>query len=234
MAFLYETHVHTTAASRCGVFSPEENVHRFKSMGYTGIFITDHFFNGNTSVPYKELPWEEAIDQYCSAYERAKAEGDKIGLDVFFGFENSYTGNDILTYGLGKDWLKAHPEIMQMSIRQYCEFARAEGGLVVHAHPFREAGYIDVIRLLPRSVDAVEVLNGHCTDFQNDRALEYARNYNLGVTAGSDFHGRHTFLCAASLEKRLQSVSDYCEAVRSFAVTPVVTFDKREENVPCD
>lgn len=234
MAFLYETHIHTNASSLCGVFTPEEIVHRFKGLGYTGIFVTDHFFNGNTCVPYKNLSWEEAIDQYCSAYERAKAEGDKIGLDVFFGFENSYSGNDILTYGLGKDWLKAHPEIMQMSIRKYCEFARSEGGFVVQPHPFREAGYIEVIRLLPRSVDAVEVINGHCSDFQNDRAREYALNYDLAPTAGSDFHGRTSFLTAVSSEKRLASVADYCEAVRSRSVTPIVFFDKREEKILCD
>ncbi|MBP3300464.1 MAG: PHP domain-containing protein [Clostridia bacterium] len=229
MAFLYDPHVHTSVGSRCSKVLPEEAVQRFAKMGYAGIFITEHFFNNpSTTVPFREIPWEEAIEQYCRPYEMAKAEGEKVGLQVFFGFENSYQGNDILTYGLGKDWLKAHPEIMDMPIRQYCEFARAEGGFVVHAHPFREAKYIDLIRLMPRSVDAVEILNGSCSDFQNDRAAEYARNYGLAVTGGSDYHGSKPLLCAIDSPVRFGTVADFCEAVRCGDATPVVAIDGRE------
>ncbi|MBQ4322475.1 MAG: PHP domain-containing protein [Clostridia bacterium] len=235
MAFIYDTHIHTSVGSRCGHVPPEEVVRRFKKRGYTGIFITDHFFNNpSTTVPFKEIPWEDAIEQYCLPYETAKKEGEKVGLQVFFGFENSYQGNDILTYGLDKEWLKAHPEIMQMPIRQYCEFARSEGGLVVHAHPFREAGYIDLIRLMPRSVDAVEVLNASCSDFQNARAAEYATNYDLAVTGGSDYHAGKSFLCATSSKVPFASVGDFCDAVRRREVTPIVTYDRRDEKILCD
>ncbi len=235
ISYLYDPHIHTSVGSKCSRVLPEEAVHRFKKMGYTGIFITDHFFNNaSTTVPYRDIPWEDAVEQYCIPYQRAKAEGEKVGLDVFFGFENSYQGNDILTFGLGKDWLKAHPEILDLSIREYCEFARSEGGLVVHAHPFREAGYIDLIRLMPRSVDAVEILNGTCSDFQNDRAAEYARNYDLAVIGGSDYHKAKPLLCACSSPVRFREVSDFCDAVRSRQVSAVVTFDGRDKDLLSD
>ncbi len=234
MSFIYETHLHTSVGSKCGRQTPEEQVRRFHRYGYTGIFVTDHFFNGNTAVPYQSLPWEDAVDQFLESYERAKAEGEKVGLDVFFGFENSYQGNDVLTYGLGRDWLKAHPEIMKMPMRQYCQFARSEGGFVVHAHPFREAGYIDLIRLLPRSVDAVEILNANRTDFENERAEEFARNYNLPVTAGSDIHAPQRRLCGVSSPVRFTSPSDYCEAVLRGEATPTVVFDGRNEDLFCE
>ena len=32
--------------------------------GYTGIFVTDHFFNGNTAVP-ADLPWRERVERFC-------------------------------------------------------------------------------------------------------------------------------------------------------------------------
>ena len=231
MSFLYETHIHTLVGSRCGKVLPEEIVRRFHRRGYDGIFITDHFLNNpSTTVPYRTVPWADAIDQYCIPYERAKAEGDKIGLKVFFGFENSYEGNDILTYGLEKDWLKAHPEIMDMPLRQYCEFARSEGGLVVHAHPFREAAYVNMIRLLPRSVDAVEALNGNCTDFENRMAQEYAANYGLPVTGGSDYHRSKPYLCSTASEVPLGDVSEFCVAVRKKLVSAAVTFDGRSED----
>ena len=50
---------------------------------------------------------------------------------------------------------------------------RENGGYIVHAHPFREkanAYSIDMIRLMPRDVDAVETYNAHSTDFQNSMA----------------------------------------------------------------
>lgn len=228
MPYLYETHLHTSAGSKCAYDSPEEQVKRYHRYGYTGIFVTDHFLNGNTTVP-KGLSWTESINAFCEGYERAFAAGKEFGLDVFFGFESSYRGNDILTYGLEKDWLMNHPEIMEMSMRKYCEFARSEGGLVVHAHPFREAGYIEMIRLLPRSVDAVEVLNGCRSDFENDRAAEFARNYNLAVTGGSDIHRAQHRLCGISSPVRFSNVGQYCDAVRNREVTPVVVFDGRPD-----
>ncbi|MBO5213340.1 MAG: PHP domain-containing protein [Clostridia bacterium] len=233
MSYIYETHLHTSLGSLCSRVSPEDQIRRLHHYGYTGAFVTEHFFNGNTAIP-KDLPWEEAIDRFMLSYDLAKAEGDRLGLDVFFGFECSYNGNDVLTYGLGREWLKSHPEMMEMSMRQYCEFARAEGGFVVHAHPFREAGYIDLIRLLPRSVDAVEILNANRSDFQNDRAEEYARNYELPVTAGSDLHIPQCRLAGVSSPVRFASEMDYCNAVRQGQVSPIVVFDGRETNTLCD
>lgn len=230
MAYLYETHLHTSVGSKCSSQTPEEQLRRFQHYGYTGVFITDHFLNGNTTVD-RSLPWEDAICAYCRAYEEACEVGARIGIDVFFGFESSYAGNDVLTYGLGKDWLLAHPEIMEMSMRAYCEFARSEGGLVVHAHPFREADYIDLIRLMPRSVDAVEVLNACRTDFENDRAAEYARNYGLAVTAGSDIHRAQKRLCAVSSPVRFTCEADYCNAVRNGALSIVTPYDGRPDRV---
>lgn len=229
MGYLYDTHIHTSLGSRCGDIDPTEIVRRYHKMGFTGIFITDHFFNNpSTTVPFRDLPWKEAVAQYCRPYEVAKQEGDRIGLDVFFGFENSYQGNDILTFGLDCAWIQAHPEIMDMSIRAYCEFARSQGGLVIHAHPFREAKYIDLIRLLPRSVDGVEILNGSCNDFENERAAEYARNYGLAVTGGSDYHRPKPYLCGVDSPVRFRTVDDFCAAVRARTLTPSVIFDGRK------
>ena len=60
--------------------------------------VTDHFFNGNTAID-RSLPWEEKVELYCRGYENAKEEGDKIGLDVFFGVEWAFHGDEFLLYG---------------------------------------------------------------------------------------------------------------------------------------
>lgn len=76
MSYIYETHLHSCVASACGRSEPEEYIPYYKKLGYSGIFVTDHFFNGNTCIP-DTLPWEERVNRYCLSYERAKAEGDK-------------------------------------------------------------------------------------------------------------------------------------------------------------
>ncbi len=102
--YLYETHCHTTPASRCASAKGEEMADYYKSKGYTGIIVTDHFFNGNTGID-RSLPWNEWVEQFCTGYENAKKRGGQIGLDVFFGFEYNKNGAEFLIYGLGKDWL---------------------------------------------------------------------------------------------------------------------------------
>ena len=95
---------------------------------------------------------------------------------------------DFLVYGLDKEWLKAHPEIVDMPIRQCLEFFMCEGAFIVQAHPFRESSYIEMIRLLPRHVHGVEVLNSNRNDTENGAAEVYAKYYNLFRLAGTDNH----------------------------------------------
>ncbi len=207
----YETHAHTSETSRCSHISGGELAEFYKSLGYTGLFITDHFFNGNTTVP-RGLDWHERVDLFCAGYDAAKAVGDKIGLDVFFGWEYSINGNDFLIYGLDRDWLHAHPDQLDWKLRDYMSCVRADGGFVVHAHPFREAGYIELIRLIPRDVDAVEIINSSMPPEVNERAEWYADSYGLLKTAGSDNHvGRRELLAGVDLPKRISSAREYGE-----------------------
>ena len=217
MLYKYETHMHTSEGSLCSSSSAEEMAMKYKSEGYTGVFVTDHFFNGNCAVP-KDLPWDEKVDRYCLGYEHAKAKGDEIGLDVFFGVEFGNGETDLLTYGIDKHWLKAHPEIMDMPFEEYVPFARAEGAMVIQAHPFREAPYIHKF-VLVHGVDGIEILNdsmrGDRSIF-NDRAKIYAGWYDLPVTAGSDAHNTtdRFYGGGVALEHRIKSPSDYISAVK--------------------
>ena len=159
----------------------------YKEAGYTGIIITDHFFRGNTCIR-KDLPWEERIDLFCKGYENAKARGDEIGIDVFFGWEETFEGQDFLIYGLDKNWMKAHPEMEYWTIREQFEAVNQAGGMVIHAHPFRDRPYIPKIRLFPDHVHGVEIFNAGNFEEENEEAYMYAKKYNLPVTAGSDSH----------------------------------------------
>lgn len=93
-----------------------------------------------------------------------------------------------------------HPDLLSLSLTDYCDLVHRDGGFIIHAHPFRQADYINMIRLLPHKVDAVEVINVFNTDFENKQAEEYANNYDLYKIAGSDnHHGRIKNIVAYSL-----------------------------------
>jgi predicted metal-dependent phosphoesterase TrpH len=153
---------------------------------------------------------------FCRGYENAYEEGKRIGIDVFFGWEYTFRGTDLLTYGLDKDWLLQNPGLLDLHINQYCDLVHRDGGFIVHAHPFREADYIDLIRLLPRKIDAVEVMNACRTDFENDCADKYADMYGLLKFAGTDNHrGFLDRLSGIQLKRSLEDIGDMIEAVKN-------------------
>ena len=215
MEYIYETHCHTSQGSACGRMTGEELARFYKDAGYDGVIVTDHFFNGNCAVD-PSLPWKKKCELYCAGYRDARRVGDEIGLTVMFGIEYSYFGTDLLIYGLNEDWLKAHPEIMDMYVKDFMRFVYENGGLIVHAHPFRKASYIDTIRLFPYDVDAVEVYNAGNDPKADERANWYADSYGLVKVAGSDRHGVYSEeRCAVVFDEKLESIEDYMRLVRA-------------------
>ena len=185
-----ETHMHTSQSSACASSTAEEMVNAYKNLGYNGVIITDHFLNGSTTVDRSQC-WEKQIEDFCKGYEAAKLEGDKIGIDVFFGLEYTYAGTDLLTYGVDKHWLIEHPEIMDLPVPEYIKLIQSSGGMIIEAHPFREASYITTIRLYPKFVDGMEVRNTapeHYTKVGDDLSRAVCEAYNLCMTSGSDSH----------------------------------------------
>ena len=185
--FKYETHLHTSPASRCAIADVRESLAFYKAKGYDGVFITNHFLDGNIGCD-KSLPYAEQLDFYFADYDEALSLSHEIGIRVFLGVELTYKGTDFLVYGLDKAWFFAHPEIMEMKKSDELRLMMEEGALVIQAHPFREARYIDHIRLFPRHVHGIEIFNAARTDFENKMAKIYAEEYGLLPFAGSDNH----------------------------------------------
>ena len=209
----YETHCHTSAGSWCGKISPEDQAECYQKMGYAGICLTEHF---PISKKFEIEDWGEKVSLIEKSFLAAEKRGKEIGLQVFFAFEYGYKGTDILTYGLGPDWLRAHPEIKEMRVEEYMQLAHDAGGFLVHAHPFRAAQYIKAIRLVPNLTDAVEILNANRTDFENAEALHYAEAYGLKKSVGTDNHvGFNKRMCGIEVESRLENVGDVIESIRS-------------------
>ena len=220
--YLYETHVHTNPVSACAKVSVEEMLNAYKKEGYAGVFMTDHFIDGNLNLEARAMPYEERIEFYFSAYEEGKAVGEEIGIDVFCGIEMSYGGTDFLVYGIDKEWCLAHKDMDKMKKSELLKLMMSEGALIIQAHPFREAAYIDHIRLFPRCVHGVEVFNANRTEFENKLAEQYAENYGLLRFAGSDNHtGKSQKLRGGMVtDKPIASVADFIDQVMSGSAKP--------------
>lgn len=212
-----ETHMHTAECSACASASGAQQADQYKALGYDTIIITDHFFNGNTSID-RDLPWEEKVERFCKGYENAKKRGDEIGLNVLFGLEYAWNGADFLAYGIDKQWLLDNPDLLDISVQEFCDRVHDNGGIVVHAHPFREAHwYIFELKFLPWHCDGVEVYNaGNREKIWNERAIWYAEQYGLTQTAGSDCHhiGGDRFFGVLT-EFEISDITQYIDAVKN-------------------
>lgn len=214
--FLYETHLHTKEASACSVSWACEYIQPYVNAGYSGIIVTDHFFNGNSCIS-RSLPWEQKIQQFCKGYENAKQAGDHAGLSVFFGWEHSYGNDEYLIYGLDKAWLLAHPQILEWDHLQLFEAVDSSGGCMVQAHPFRERPYLSAIHLRPFAVHGIEAVNAE-NDAEFDRkAYAYAQKYQLGMTSGNDIHDAAKVGLVPggmAFEHPLHTIADFVKAIK--------------------
>jgi predicted metal-dependent phosphoesterase TrpH len=186
--FYVQLHLHTAESSACGKSGGAEMARACKEAGYDLIVTTDHFMNANINC-HKFAPWEEKVERLFAGYYAAKAEGDRIGLTVLKGWETFTKGPEFLTYGLGEDFLLAHPGIDKLGREEYLSLVHAAGGWVIHAHPFRRAVYIPPFKTNPSGVDAFEVYNAGNSDPNfNQKALDMATRMGLVQTAGADAH----------------------------------------------
>ncbi len=223
MLYKYETHLHTREGSACGASSGRDMAYAAKEAGYTGIIVTDHNWGGNTRVDRK-LPWVDFVEAFCKGYEEAYKAGQEIDLDVFYGWEAGYQGTEFLIYGLDKQWMLDHPEIRDASVEEQFRLVDSSGGIVIHAHPYREEWYIPEIRLYPEYVHGVEVINAthsnpkstsHKDPDYNPLALAYAKKYNFPMTAGSDVHSTNMFGGGMCFKRRLKDIHDFVVAVKN-------------------
>ena len=170
MGFLYETHLHTSPVSRCGVSKPADYIDVYKRAGYCGFCITNHFFNGNSGVDHS-LPWKDQIDFFYAAYEEAFTAAQGTGIDVFFGIEYNFEGDEYLLYGLSKQWLYDHPQMMHWTHQELFDEVNKAGGLMIQAHPFRFREYMRAFVQHPECVHGFEVYNSCNRDDENPKAL---------------------------------------------------------------
>lgn len=221
--YKYETHLHTVEASACARNTAQDMMKAMKEAGYTGAFVTNHAWGGNTCVD-RSLPWKKWVEEFAKPYYLAKEWGDKNDFDVFYGYESGYNGTEFLIYGLTPEWMASHDELHDASVEEQIKIVHEGGGIVIHAHPYREEFYIPEVRLFPEYVDGVEGVNAthashlstaHNNPVFDERAIAYAREHNFPMTAGSDVHSVFSLGGGMLFSERIQNVKEFIDNVMS-------------------
>ncbi|MBR3934801.1 MAG: transposase [Clostridia bacterium] len=185
--YKYDLHVHTSQTSPCASMSGAEQARAYKDLGFAGIVITDHYYDGFFEKNASPT-WSESMDKYFAGYFDAKKEGDKIGLDVFQTAEVTLASLklDYLVYGVDPNFFYKNEKLFNLSEKELIDLVHSAGGFVYAAHPFRG----DKTECYPYgNIDGVEVINGNPLS-NNILAMEYAKERNLLMCSGSDAHNK--------------------------------------------
>lgn len=185
-SYRIDLHTHTKEVSSCGQVPARQVVEFYLQAGYSGIVITDHFYEGYFQS-LTGLNWSQKIDRFLSGYRQAVETGAKFDFQVFLGAEFRFNenNNDYLIYGFDEAFLLEHPSLYSLSLAQFHRHCLNTDILIYQAHPFR-AGMIPAN---PRHLHGVEVFNGNPRhNSRNQMAYAYAKHYGLKMISGSDFH----------------------------------------------
>ncbi len=178
-----ELHAHTSPVSGCSHILPEHLVDTYVQRGFTSIAITNHFmYDKNKSTdPAKK------IEYYLNDYYKAKKYAEKYGLNIILGCEArvSENENDYLIYGIRDEDLYKIEAVLDNDIIGFYKAVKNDTNMIFQAHPFRDG----MVRADLSSIDGIEAFNLHPT--HNSRvgvAARYAREHNLQIICGSDYH----------------------------------------------
>lgn len=181
-----ELHFHTAQSSHCGRVPAEDGVRQYKEAGYSGLVVTDHFSERERGGA-GEQKWDKVCECFLHGYRHAKQAAEGTDFQVLLGMEIRFphNENDFLVYGFTEEFIKEHPWIYMKELPDFRKIAEKEGLYIVQAHPFRPKCVLADIAYL----DGIEVYNGNPRhDSHNALALQVAREHDLGMTVGSDFH----------------------------------------------
>ncbi len=217
--FIIDPHIHTAEVSPCGKVNASRLISLYKKAGYRGLIITDHL---STYCPIfrEKISWREKIDLFFAGYELIKRIGESEGLVILSGFELTFNEapNDYLVYGINKEWLYRHDNLLDSTIEYFAESIIETGAVIIQAHPFRN-------RMIPREephIHGIEVYNGNPRhNSQNQKAMKYAKSHSLIPFSGSDFHQEED--CARGgmkFENPIQSIEAFISALKND--TPVL------------
>lgn len=179
----YDLHIHSKYSSD-GILDPEKIVKIATKRGLNGIAITDH---NTIKGGLKAKKYENEDFKVIIGSEISTERGEIIGLFL-------------------------EEEVKSKDVQGVISEIKDQNGIVIIPHPFDELrrSAFQPTKEDVEFIDCIEGFNSRCV-FQkyNKKAVEFAMNHNLTITAGSDAHfaweiGNAFILAESSGEEELR------------------------------
>lgn len=206
-----ELHAHTNPISPCGKLNADIVTEIYAASGVHSLVIANHL----GPKQYNIRSEAELCRDFLADYETAVKAAEGKDIDVIFAAEIHFLGtnNDYLVFGICPDDIERLVSYVPTNIKKFYTEFKNDKNLIIHAHPFRDK--MDDVPL--GYVDGIEVFNLHVA--HNSRiatAAHFARENDLLVTGGSDFHdpGKQS-LCLMRTRERLRDSYDVARAIKS-------------------
>jgi len=162
MAMIYELHSHTKYSNKCSNLEPVTLLKTAKKKQLNGIAITDH-------------------DTIRGALQTIELNKDK-DFKVIIGEEITTNSGHLLAYNIQE-------EIKSKNIIEAIEEIKQQGGLAIHAHPFRIISFYKFLKHFKNmKLDGLETVNGRSIYIDNKLAEITAKKHSLPGIGGSDSH----------------------------------------------
>lgn len=194
---LIDIHIHEENGSFDSQLNIEECIAQGEAKGLDGICITDH----------DSLYWREHIKAYQM----------KTDLLLLVGVEIYTLDGDLLCFGID------HLPKKRMSAKDTIAFVKAQGGVCIAAHPYREnnRGLKDLIYQLTE-LTAIEGLNGRTKDYNNKKTMALAKKFDLNICGGSDAHTvKEVGDFATYFRNEIKNEREFIESLKSGGYYPV-------------
>ena len=199
---LIDLHAHSSGISKCCRIPAEEVLRVAQEHGIDGIVLTNHY----VKTYVRDGDYAAFAKRYVTEYRYAKELGDACGLRVLFGIELTVAWDPkvhVLIYGVEESFLERYPTLFDLSQQELYELVKANGGVVVQAHPYRGGN-----RLLDTAyLDGIEI---SCHPLYEGTYLQeltaVAKTHGLLLTCGGDFHAdTHRPHCGMYLPDSIQT-----------------------------
>ena len=204
-----ELHCHSFPVSACGNFSAQETVDFYKEAGATSLVLTNHL-----NPLWMEGNPKDRAEEYLSDYRLAKdCGGDEINIILGVEIRFPENNNDYLVYGVDESDIEKIISLIPYGIANFYKEIKSKKNIILQAHPFRKN-----MELAPLEyIDGIETMNMHPNHHAKPSiAFKYAKENNLLVSGGSDFHHQgHHALCLMRTEKEMKNSFDVAEALKS-------------------
>ena len=211
---IIETHCHTSGISVCADQPYKKLIAVYEAAGYGGLVLTNHYNEytlrrlGDT-VDSRVERYIDEVRKTAAAAENCKV---MLGAEVAISVPSGWA--EFLLFGLKADFLRANPELYNLTQKQLFRLCDDNGIVMVQSHPFRsQQGHEPQD---PEYMHGVEI-NCHPGFFRDrEKVTAFAQKHGLLVTCGSDYHGAH-FKPYGGIEADVSDVTALAQALRENA-----------------